>query len=130
MVASVAPSYPEYVNALLRPARTRGPLVVDLFAGCGGLSLGFEAQGFETYGFEMDENACATYERSLRGRCEKSFLTPDTELPTASILVGGPPCQPFSVRGHQLGLDDSRDGFPVFIAAVRRLQPDIWMFEN
>jgi DNA (cytosine-5)-methyltransferase 1 len=45
-------------------------------------------------------------------------------------VIGGPPCQPFSVGGHQLGLEDSRDGFPVFISAVERLQPEIWLFEN
>jgi DNA (cytosine-5)-methyltransferase 1 len=130
MVASARPSYSERLDAVLRPAEKRAPLVVDLFAGCGGLTLGFEAQGFETRGFEMDEDACATHRRNLRGRCDQVFLTPDTELPSSPVLVGGPPCQPFSVGGRQLGLADSRDGFPVFIAAVRRLRPDVWMFEN
>lgn len=114
----------------LRPAAVRSPLVVDLFAGCGGLALGFEAQGFETHGFEMNEAACATYRRNLRGTCTNVVLTPETRLPPATVLIGGPPCQPFSVGGHQLGLKDGRDGFPTFIAAVSRLNPEIFLFEN
>lgn len=43
---------------------------------------------------------------------------------------GGPPCQPFSVGGYQLGLKDSRDGFPTFIAAVKRYHPQLALFEN
>jgi DNA (cytosine-5)-methyltransferase 1 len=92
--------------------------------------LGFEAQGFATHGFEMDSDACATYRANLRGACDEVTLTADTAYPKATIIIGGPPCQPFSVGGHQMGLKDSRDGFPVFISAVERLQPEIWMFEN
>ncbi len=115
---------------LLEPAPTRSPLVVDLFAGCGGLALGFEAQGFETHGFEMHAAAVATYRRNLRGECSETRLSQDSALPEATVLVGGPPCQPFSVGGNQLGLKDSRDGFPIFLSAVRRLRPEIFMFEN
>lgn len=104
--------------------------MVDLFAGCGGLALGFEAQGFETRGFEMDATCCATYRRNLRGGCLAVTLTPKSDLPAARVLIGGPPCQPFSVIGNQNGLSDSRNGFPIFIEAVRRLNPDIFLFEN
>ena len=123
-------NYLEKLNQSLRPKKGGSPLVVDLFAGCGGLGLGFEAQGFSTIGFEKDSDCCATYERNLEGRCEQVMLTPDTPLPMASVVIGGPPCQPFSVNGHQMGLNDARDGFPAFISAIARLQPDIWLFEN
>ena len=122
--------YANRISRILRPAEVRDPLVVDLFAGCGGLALGFEARGFETHGFEMNEAACATYRRNLNGGCTTTRLTVESELPQATVLIGGPPCQPFSVGGKQLGLKDARDGFPIFIAAVRRLNPDIFMFEN
>lgn len=122
-------TYVERINELLVP-RGEGPLVLDLFAGCGGLGLGFEAQGFRTLGFEMDEGCVATYKRNLRGDCVQTFLTPESDLPPARIVIGGPPCQPFSVGGLQLGKQDARDGFPAFIGAVRRLDPDIWLFEN
>ena len=106
------------------------PLVLDLFAGCGGLALGFEAQGFETLGYEMDVDCCDTYRRNLKGDCVNVKLTPDYPLPKARVVIGGPPCQPFSVGGHQNGIRDSRDGFPVFISAVEQAEPDILIFEN
>lgn len=122
--------YPQLVDNLLRPAISRPELVLDLFAGSGGLSLGFEAAGFDTAGFEVDPDCCATYNANLHGRCVEQFLTPEFEFPDAEIVIGGPPCQPFSVGGHQLGLEDARDGFPAFIAAVEQLRPKLWMFEN
>jgi len=124
-------NYPGRIATTLCPTEDDClPLVLDLFAGCGGLALGFEARGFETIGFEMEVDACETYNGNLLGRCEQVFLTPDTELPDARVVIGGPPCQPFSVGGRQLGLEDARDGFPVFISAVERLRPEIWLFEN
>jgi DNA (cytosine-5)-methyltransferase 1 len=121
--------FPQEIAEVLRP-REGLPRVLDLFAGCGGLALGFEAQGFETIGFEMDAHACATYNANLLGRCEEVFLTPDSKLPEAPVIIGGPPCQPFSVGGRQRGLADARDGFPTFISAVERLRPKLWLFEN
>jgi site-specific DNA-cytosine methylase len=118
------------INDSLVPARAGSPLVVDLFAGCGGLALGFEARGFSTVGFEIDAQCCATYRRNLHGECRHVLLTPETDLPQAKVVIGGPPCQPFSVGGLQLGLGDARNGFPTFLSAVRRLQPDLWLFEN
>jgi DNA (cytosine-5)-methyltransferase 1 len=131
MVESMSETeYSQRIDELLRPADQRSPLVVDLFAGCGGLALGFEASGFETHGFEQDAACCETYRKNLNGDCTQITLTPDTDLPKAQVIIGGPPCQPFSVGGKQKGLRDSRDGFPAFIAAVSKIQPDIWVFEN
>jgi len=104
--------------------------VLDLFAGCGGLSLGFEASGFKTIGYEMNEDASETYNRNLNGVCYPEFLEVGFEYPEAQIVIGGPPCQPFSVGGNQKGLKDSRDGFPVFIDAVKRVEPEFFLFEN
>jgi len=123
-------SYIEKINRTLKPTHGTGPLVIDLFAGCGGLGLGFEALGFETHGFEMKADCCATYENNLRGKCTQVVLTKETPLPKARVVIGGPPCQPFSVGGHQKGLKDSRDGFPIFIEAIKKIQPEIWLFEN
>jgi DNA (cytosine-5)-methyltransferase 1 len=123
-------TYPEELADLLRPRGPGKPLVLDLFAGCGGLALGFEACGFETIGYEMDENCCATYRQNLNGDCVQIKLTPEYHFPKAKVVIGGPPCQPFSVGGLQRGIEDSRDGFPVFISAIQQAQPDIWMFEN
>ena len=116
-------NYIDKINNILKPAISCSALVVYLFAGCGGLSLGFEAQGFQTHGFEMDADCCATYNKNLQGNCTQITLTSETELPPAKVIIGGPPCQPFSVGGKQKGLKDSRDGFPIFISALARLKP-------
>jgi DNA (cytosine-5)-methyltransferase 1 len=123
-------SYAEYINNLLKPSITEKEIVLDLFAGCGGLSLGFEAAGYETVGYEMDASASETYNKNLKGHCHAVKLDIGFEYPKAEIIIGGPPCQPFSVGGNQKGIEDARDGFPVFIDAVKRLQPKVFMFEN
>ena len=117
---------------LLQPANATesGLKALDLFAGCGGLALGFESAGIETLGYEMDPDAVKTYNSNLNGICKEEILTVDTDYPHADIIIGGPPCQPFSVGGKQNGLADSRDGFPAFISAVRKVQPKLWLFEN
>lgn len=121
--------WPAKLDAELQP-RGGGPLVLDLFAGCGGLALGFESAGFETLGYEMVPDACETYRKNLSGDCIETFLTPETDLPDAEVIVGGVPCQPFSVGGKQRGNKDKRDGFPAFIAAVEKVRPALFMFEN
>jgi len=118
------------LNKNLTPQITRPELVLDLFAGCGGLALGFESAGFETLGMEMDSNAVATYNNNLIGECLQVKLTEETEFPKADIVIGGPPCQPFSVGGLQSGVDDVRNGFPAFISAVAQVKPKLFIFEN
>ena len=124
--------YWEEINKKLKPwiDTDLNKTVLDLFAGCGGLSLGFEANGFKTIGYEMDEQATLTYNKNLIGECFNQKLTTDTVYPKADIVIGGPPCQPFSVGGKQLGLKDSRDGFPIFLSAIRQLDPEVLLFEN
>jgi DNA (cytosine-5)-methyltransferase 1 len=123
-------NYSNKLSQLLKPRAPAQPLVLDLFAGCGGLALGFEAHGFETLGFEMDADCCASYRHNLHGDCIQVKLDTQYRFPKAQVVIGGPPCQPFSVGGHQNGIRDARDGFPAFISAVEQAQPDIWMFEN
>ena len=122
--------FSEHISNLLVPQITGREKVVDLFAGCGGLSLGFEAAGFVTRGFEMVSSAVQTYRRNLNGPCEEVKLEVGFEYPSADVVIGGPPCQPFRVRGKQQGMNDARDGFPIFIDAVKRLNPRLFLFEN
>jgi DNA (cytosine-5)-methyltransferase 1 len=122
--------YIKHINNTLQPKITEKELVLDLFAGCGGLSLGFEAAGYQTIGFEMDAAACETYNKNLNGKCHAVKLNLEFDYPRAEIVIGGPPCQPFSVGGNQKGMEDARDGFPVFIDAIRKLQPKVFLFEN
>lgn len=123
-------TYTDYINSTLNPTITEKEIILDLFAGCGGLSLGFEAAGFKTIGFEMDKFAADTYRKNLNGECHAIKLDLDFKYPDAEIIIGGPPCQPFSVGGHQKGMEDARDGFPIFIDAVKKLNPKVFMFEN
>ena len=61
------------------------------------------------------------------------FLKPDLELVHdrhVDIIIGGPPCQPFSVVGSQRGKHDDRDGFPAFLSAMRQYEPKLAIFEN
>lgn len=124
----------EYLRSLsslyLQSIRDNGFKVLDLFAGCGGLALGFESVGFHTHGYECDTTAVATYNANLSGTCREEYLTPDTTFPRADIIIGGPPCQPFSVGGKQQGLKDSRDGFPAYLEAVRQIRPRLCLIEN
>jgi DNA (cytosine-5)-methyltransferase 1 len=128
---SEGPEWIEAVGELLRPrVDDSSPLVLDLFAGCGGLALGFEAAGFATVGYEMAAQASSTYRSNLSGDCHTVRLDVGQTFPRADIIIGGPPCQPFSVNGDQNGNKDSRDGFPIFLDAVEQLKPKLAIIEN
>lgn len=122
--------YVKLINSILQPRITHKAVVLDLFAGCGGLSLGFEAAGFKTIGFEMNPDAAETYRKNLKGRCYTEKLDLNSIYPKADIVIGGPPCQPFSVGGNQHGINDSRNGFPIFVDAIKKVKPKVFMFEN
>jgi DNA (cytosine-5)-methyltransferase 1 len=123
--------YLERINNLLEPKIPDNIKVLDLFAGCGGLSLGFEALKFDVIGYEMDEKAVETYNKNLIGKCFQEKLSINKQFEDKfDVIIGGPPCQPFSVGGHQKGVDDERNGFPIFLNAVEQLNPKIWVFEN
>lgn len=122
--------YIDKINNLLQPNISEKAVVLDLFAGCGGLSLGFEAAGFKTIGFEMNPDAAASYRNNLQGSCFTEKLDLNFEYPKADIIIGGPPCQPFSVGGNQKGIEDARNGFPIFVDAIKKVKPRVFLFEN
>lgn len=107
---------------------------IDLFAGAGGLSLGLHAAGFESVlAVEVMADAAETYRINF----------PSTEVRQADIsnidfspwngvdlVVGGPPCQPFSIGGLRRGRDDGRDFLPEFVRAVMEIKPRIFIMEN
>ena len=123
-------NYIDELNEKLKPSSESFATVLDLFAGAGGLALGFEANGFRTIGIEQEIDYCTTYSNNLNTDCLQMQLAKNSKFPKASIIIGGPPCQPFSVGGKQKGLKDSRDGFPAFIAAVQQVKPELFLFEN
>jgi DNA (cytosine-5)-methyltransferase 1 len=115
--------------------------VVDLFAGAGGLSEGFRQAGFSVLaGLDSDPDAVATYARNfpsaraisgdIRTREVRDQLA--AVLPSASVIVGGPPCQAFSqVRNHARVIDDPRNHlYREFVAAVHLARPLAFLMEN
>lgn len=128
--AHAARGWISFLHATLQLPKEQPYCAIDLFAGCGGLSLGFECAGVKTIGYEMKPECCETYRANLRSECRNEMLTPATEYPPADIVLGGPPCQPFSRRGKRKGKEDARDGFPAYVAAIQKLRPKVWVCEN
>ncbi|WFU10916.1 DNA (cytosine-5-)-methyltransferase [Rhizobium sp. CB3090] len=110
--------------------------VVELCAGAGGMSLGLENAGFHPLAlFEFDKHAAATLRlnRPLWNVVEGDIRRVDfTTYRSAGIdlVVGGLPCQPYSVDGKGLGKDDPRDLLLEGARAVREIQPRAFVFEN
>lgn len=118
------------------------PIAVDLFAGCGGMSLGLEQAGFDVLAsVEIDPVHCATHKFNFpncqiinQDICQvtgesirnKSTIK-DQEI---TVVVGGSPCQGFSIGGKR-SLDDPRNLLTKeFIRVVLELQPKYFIFEN
>jgi DNA (cytosine-5)-methyltransferase 1 len=107
---------------------------LDLFAGAGGLSLGLRGAGFEPIGaVELMPDAAKTYRELhsvdvVEARVAKADLA--RFRGQAQVVVGGPPCQPWSTGGLRLGEDDGRDGFPEFLSALAIIQPEAFLIEN
>lgn len=115
--------------------------VVDLFAGAGGLSEGFRQAGFNVLaGLDSDPDAAATYALNfpeaetisgdIRARKVREQLT--TAVRSASVVVGGPPCQAFSqVRNHSRMIEDPRNHlYREFVTTIRGATPLAFVMEN
>lgn len=125
------------------------PTVISLYTGAGGLDLGLESAGFKVgVAVEFDSKACETLranrrwcivEDDIHGHnarsarlCELSGLAPEEP----DLLVGGPPCQPFSKSaywrfGDTKRLDDPRaDTLTAYLRVLRDLRPRAFLLEN
>jgi len=114
--------------------------VIDLFAGCGGLSLGFEMAGFEIpLAIEKDEWASETYKKNhpntrvLTGDITEitnlDDLIDKSNLPIDGI-IGGPPCQGFSLSGNRDKNDPRNSLFMEFVRFVKFYKPKFFVMEN
>lgn len=127
---------------------TRNPTVLSLYTGAGGIDYGFEAAGFRTaVAVEMDANCCKTLranrprwtviERDIHEVPTREMLDAAKLEPGAvDVLIGGPPCQPFSkagywARGDSLRLDDPRAStLSAYLRVVREALPKTFLLEN
>lgn len=106
---------------------------IDLFAGIGGMRLGFERAGFQiVYSNDVDRYACQTYRRNFREIDERDIRTVDAHHPRSfDVLLAGFPCQPFSMIGKRDGLNDPRG--QLFNEVIRFLdarKPRAFVLEN
>ncbi|MBI2682885.1 MAG: DNA cytosine methyltransferase [Acidobacteriales bacterium] len=125
------------------------PLTLALFSGGGGFDLGFSAAGFNIFlSTDIDELSCSTHVANFSKRpyysshhvlCEditkldpkilcKKFAVVKSSI---DVIIGGPPCQAFSVFGRRKGLADPRGNLVwEFLKFIEQLQPKVFVFEN
>ena len=121
----------------------QAPVGIELFAGCGGMSTGFLDAGLRIVaGFELDTRAVAAYNynhvyRGSHGIVADLTATSGADLlaragmKRVDLIIGGPPCQPFSIAGKRKGKRDIRaDLIGHYIRIVDELKPSAFMLEN
>lgn len=128
----------------MKPSNTtkRRPIGIDLFAGAGGLSLGFEQAGFDIAAVvEIDPIHCATHEYNFPNSaviCASVVNVTGEEIrrkanlgsADVDVVFGGAPCQGFSMIGKR-ALDDPRNQLVFhYVRLVFELQPKYFVFEN
>ncbi|MDA9000339.1 DNA (cytosine-5-)-methyltransferase [Flavobacteriaceae bacterium] len=108
--------------------------VGSLYAGVGGICLGFIRSGFEVlWANEIDKNACKTYRENFKHKLfEGDVMSLDIEkLKKVDVIVGGFPCQAFSVAGYRKGFKDPRGNhFFRMLDFVDEMRPKAILFEN
>ena len=124
---------------------SKNPTLVDLFAGCGGLGLGFHQAGFETIlANELHPDPAETYiQNLLSGNPERMLVGNISKVLTNKVLrelksrygeitcvAGGPPCQGFSMAGAGNANDPRNKLYREYLRVVRVLQPQTVVFEN
>ena len=117
--------------------------MVDLFAGCGGLSLGMEQAGFTPWFVnEIVETFCNTYKRNHTLSDDHYFVGDINELnehldeyekylEDITLVCGGPPCQGFSMANRQRILDDPRNQlYKAYLVFLKKVRPKFFVMEN
>lgn len=114
--------------------------VIDLFCGCGGLSLGFERAGFKpVLAIDVWKDALTTYEFNnleVKTLCaDISMLNPleikrKYDISEVDVIIGGPPCQGFSIAGKRIVEDKRNELYKSFVNFVRYFKPRAFVMEN
>ena len=113
---------------------------IDLFSGCGGLSLGFEQSGFEgLLAIDFWQDALTTYSHNrvnARTLCgDLSLISPSQikekyNISKVDVIIGGPPCQGFSIAGKRIVEDKRNELYKSFVNFVRLFKPKAFVMEN
>lgn len=114
--------------------------VIDLFCGCGGLSLGFEHVGFNVLlGIDVWEDALVTYKHNHSNGntlcADLANLSPETVKERignaqVDVIIGGPPCQGFSIAGKRIVDDERNSLYKSFVRMVSHFKPKAFLLEN
>lgn len=123
--------------------KAKSPVAIELFSGCGGFSSGFLDAGIAVRaGFDHNPPAIEAFNYNHEFRSAKGFVSDLANSSGAELLalagvtsvdlvIGGPPCQPFSIAGKQNGLKDKRGNLVFeFVRIVGELNPVAVLFEN
>jgi DNA (cytosine-5)-methyltransferase 1 len=116
------------------------PTVIDLFCGCGGLSFGFIEAGYNVVlGIDHWKDAIATFENThnnAKGLVADLFnetpkeISSKTGIKKVDLIIGGPPCQGFSIAGKRI-IDDERNKlYKSFVDFVKYYKPSVFLMEN
>jgi DNA (cytosine-5)-methyltransferase 1 len=108
--------------------------VGSLYAGVGGICMGFKKTGFKlSWANEFDKNACITYRNNFEHKLyEGDVMEIDiSKLKSVDVLTAGFPCQPFSVAGYRQGFEDKRGNhFFKILDFVDEMRPKVLFLEN
>ncbi|MEY8743896.1 DNA cytosine methyltransferase [Bacillales bacterium AN1005] len=122
--------YSEYINRSVKESISYS--VVSLFAGAGGLDTGLGMAGFKTiWANEVDKDACETYKANHPNTyVERGDVRNVKSFPKADMVVGGYPCQGFSLAGNRLITDERNFLYLEFVRALQISNPKFFIAEN
>ena len=110
------------------------PNIISLFSGAGGLDLGFENAGFElVYANDYDKDVWETFEKNHKINMDRRSISEvnSNEIPNADGIIGGPPCQSWSLAGSMKGINDKRGKlFYEYIRLLKDKKPRFFVAEN
>ncbi len=109
--------------------------VLDLFCGCGGLSLGFEQSGFEiSLGIDNWRESLQTFQNNHKNSevlcADLSKIKPQEINKKFDVIIGGPPCQGFSISGKRNPNDPRNKLYQSFLSFVEYFRPKAFIMEN